>query len=182
MSAFEEIRETSIPGCYFMLPKIRHDSRGAFVKTFHANEFEKFGLNFQFRESYYSISQRGVLRGLHFQRRPNAHEKLVYCPSGLIFDVVVDLRRQSPTFGTHASFELSAENGAIVYMPAGVAHGFWVKSEAAITVYHVATEYAPEDDAGVRWDSCGIIWPGSCPLISERDASFPKLEEIGYLF
>ena len=182
MSGSVEIRETSIADCYLLLPRMRCDHRGAFIKTFQTSEFEVLGLTTQFKESYYSVSWQDVLRGMHFQRPPDAHVKLVYCPSGVILDVVVDLRHQSSTFGVHESFELSAENGALVYIPVGLAHGFWVKSKMAITVYHVTTEYSPSSDAGIRWDSCGINWPGSSPIISERDASFPPLDLTGKIF
>jgi dTDP-4-dehydrorhamnose 3,5-epimerase len=182
MTVFQDITESRVPGCFLIRPWIRKDARGSFIKTFHAATFQSLGLETDFREDYYSISQKGVLRGMHFQRPPHQHAKLVYCAQGGILDAVVDLRSGTPGFGAHEVFNLSSENGCIVYVPAGVAHGFFVQSEEAITVYKVTTEYNPEADDGVRWDSCGIQWPSETPLLSPRDNSFRPLGEATGIF
>jgi dTDP-4-dehydrorhamnose 3,5-epimerase len=109
------------------------------------------------------------------------HAKLVYCAEGSIFDAVVDLR-PGQRFGHHESFQLSGGNAHILYLPVGVAHGFCVLSKTAMIVYNVTREYSPENDMGVRWDSCGIAWPVENPCISDRDHGFPALTEIGELF
>jgi dTDP-4-dehydrorhamnose 3,5-epimerase len=182
VEAFQEVIGTRIPGCYLIRPWRRHDERGLFVKTFHASAFRELGLEHNFRESYYSISRKGVLRGMHFQRPPSDHAKLVYCVTGTILDAFVDLRGGSGVFGAHECVELSAENGLVLYLPPGVAHGFYVLSDEAITVYHVAVEYDPVADSGVRWDTCGIPWPTASPILSVRDCNLPPLEEARDLF
>ena len=167
-----EIKETTIPGCYELQPVVRYDSRGRFVKTFHAEFFASHRMATKYVEQYYSISEHGVLRGLHFQIPPHDHEKLVYCTDGAILDAVVDLRVGSPTYGQHSAFELSAEKGNQVYIPKGLAHGFFVMSDSATTVYNVTTVYAPEHDTGILWNSVGIAWPDPAPTMSERDRAF----------
>jgi dTDP-4-dehydrorhamnose 3,5-epimerase len=182
VNVFQEIVETSIPGCRLIRPWRRADERGLFVKTFHAAAFEELGLETDFREDYYSVSRQGVLRGMHFQRPPHHHAKLVYCARGSILDAVVDLRWGSKSFGLYETFELSDENGCIVYVPPGVAHGFYALSQEVITIYKVTTEYSPEADDGVRWDSCGINWPSDAPIVSARDCSLPVLSNVKNLF
>ena len=172
------IISTKIPGCFELIPIIHKDSRGVFVKTFHSPTFKKFGLKTVFKEDYYSISLRHVIRGLHFQLPPNDHVKLVYCLSGIVKDVVVDLRIGSPTYGKYLSIDLSAEKGNMLYIPKGVAHGFCVLSKTSTLVYKTSTIYSPNKDTGIRWDSAGIPWPDKNMLISERDKSFLSLKEF----
>ena len=173
-----ELKGSTVSGCHELMTDVRHDPRGRFVKTFHADFFEARGMATVFREQYYSVSQRGVLRGLHFQVPPFDHHKLVFCTSGRIVDAVVDIRRGSPTFGRHAVFELSAELANQIYVPRGCAHGFYVTSEEATVVYNVTTVYAPDHDAGILWSSAGIVWPDRNPVLSERDAEFPPLSDF----
>jgi len=167
-----KVLECKIPGCFEIIPNIHRDNRGSFVKTFHAPTFRKLGLCSDFVEEYYSVSHQGVIRGMHFQLPPHDHVKVVYCTSGTVMDVVVDLRKGSPTFGKFAEFELSAEKGNMVYIPKGLAHGFCVLSESATMLYKVSTVYAPESDAGIKWDSIGLKWPFDNPVISSRDKEF----------
>lgn len=167
-----------IAGCFNIIPDVRRDDRGSFVKTFHKGIFIDQGLEHTFAEEYYSVSRQGVLRGLHFQRPPHHHTKLVYCISGHVMDAVVDLRRDSPTYGQHAVFELSADTANILYIPPGLAHGFYTLSDKATLVYKVTTVYAPEHDTGIRWDSAGVPWPDGKPLLSPRDQTFPILDEF----
>jgi dTDP-4-dehydrorhamnose 3,5-epimerase len=173
-----EKNPSCIAGCFELRPRVMHDTRGRFVKVFHKPAFQALGLEADFSEEYYSVSQKGVLRGLHFQLPPHDHAKLVYCVAGTVLDVVVDLRTDSPTYGQHAAFELSAEAANMVYMPRGVAHGFYVLSESAVLVYKVSTVYAPDADAGIRWDSAGIQWPDEDPLVSLRDQGLPPLAQF----
>lgn len=177
-----EIIQTPIPGCFELHPKIFQDERGNFVKTFHEGMFRERGLETRFAEEYYSWSRRGVLRGLHFQLPPQDHIKLVYCASGAVLDVVVDLRKGSPSFGRHAQFELSAEKANMLYVPAGLAHGFYVTADHAIMLYKVTTVYSPAHDSGIRWDSAGILWPQANPIVSKRDSSFPALIDVASPF
>lgn len=179
---FASLERTAIPGCLLLRPVVRGDARGAFVKTFHNEVFAEHGLADRFTEEYFSISQRGVLRGLHFQLPPHDHAKLVCVLRGSIYDAVVDLRRGSPTYGQYASFELSADldGYSMLYIPHGLAHGFYAREDQTITLYHCTTVYAPNSDAGVRWDSAGIDWPPgeTAPILSERDRRFPALADF----
>lgn len=174
---FEEF-ETAIPGFYKLQPTVREDHRGRFVKTVHRSSFSAHGLRADFAEQYYSVSIRNVLRGLHFQRPPWDHAKLVYCVSGAVFDVAVDLRAGSPTYGHSASVELTAEGAELAYLVAGLAHGFYTVSETATLVYNVTSEYAPGYDAGIHWASAGISWPAEEPIVSERDSHLPALADF----
>lgn len=154
------------------------DKRGSFVKTFHRSTFSEYGLNTEFKESYYSTNSKGVLRGMHFQLPPEDHDKLVYCVEGCVWDVVLDLRRSSLSFGEWFSMELSGDLHNAIYIPSGMAHGFYTVSERATLVYMVSSEYSPGADSGIRWDSCGINWPGGKKIISERDSSFTTLSSF----
>jgi len=164
-----EIIKTSIEGCFELQPRIFADDRGRLVKTFHQDIFESNGLKTDFKEEYYSVSKKHVLRGLHFQTPPYDHVKCVTCLSGKIFDVVVDLRKNSPTFKQYFSIELDAEKGNMLYIAKGMAHGFFVLSDSAIFLNRTTTVYAPNNDAGIRWDSCEIDWPSMQPILSEKD-------------
>jgi dTDP-4-dehydrorhamnose 3,5-epimerase len=154
------------------------DTRGRFVKVFHQGAFAELGLETNFAEEYYSVSRQGVIRGMHFQTPPMDHVKVVYCTQGAVFDVVVDLRRGSPTYGQAVTFSLCAEDGNFVYIPKGMAHGFCVVSESATLVYKVSTVYAPEQDAGILSSSVNVEWPVHAPVMSNRDLEFPSLSQF----
>lgn len=171
------VEEMNIPGCYQLFPQVRTDARGRFLKTFHKDVYAEHGLVTGFAEEYYSVSHKGVLRGMHFQTPPHAHFKLVYCLSGSVLDAIVDLRAGSPTYRQATTIELSVEAGNMLYIPPGMAHGFYALTDDAVMQYKVTTVYAPHNDAGIRWDSAGIDWPDTQPLVSERDAGFPRLED-----
>lgn len=173
---------TNIPQCYELKPPIFKDERGSFVKVFHENIFKDNQLETHFAEEYYSVSFRNVLRGLHFQLPPQDHVKMVYCVAGEVKDVVVDLRVGSPTYGKHQIFDLSAEKANIIYIPSGLAHGFYVTSEKAIMVYKVTTVYSPEHDTGIRWDSLDINWQCENPIVSQRDSEFVSFSEFNSPF
>ena len=174
--------ETNLYGCYCITPEILRDDRGTFVKTFHHDLFVEKKLAVDFREEYFTYSIKNVLRGMHFQVPPQDHEKLVYCILGSALDAVVDLRQNSPTFGRSVSIELSDKNSRIIYIPKGMAHGFYVTGDNALMVYKVTTMYDPACDAGVRWDSCGISWPSKNPILSKRDQLFPSLDNFNNPF
>ncbi len=176
-----EKRETAIAGCFELQPVVRSDSRGQFVKTFQADYFSSNNLETDWREQYYSFSRKGVLRGMHFQRPPHVHSKLVYCTSGTILDVAVDLRNGSLTYGDHVSLEISSSAGNILYVPEGLAHGFYALSDAT-GVYNVSTVYSPDHDDGILWSSIGMDWPVSTPNISERDMKFSALADFSSPF
>jgi dTDP-4-dehydrorhamnose 3,5-epimerase len=176
------IQPTSIPGALFLSLPAFADDRGLFVKTFHASTLLDAGIHFPLAESYFSFSKKGVIRGMHFQTPPHAHAKIVFCPVGAIRDVVLDLRKSSPTYGQHLSQELSSENHLALYIPVGCAHGFTALTEGAMTYYLVSSEHSREHDAGVRWDSFGMEWGIGTPITSARDAAFPTFADFGSPF
>jgi len=170
------IRETGIPGCLEITPPVFTDDRGTFVKTFIQDEFTSHGLVAGFAEEYFTVSIRNVLRGLHFQTPPFDHYKIVSCLAGRVLDAVVDLRVGSPAFGRHELFELDAAQRKILYLPPGVAHGFYAVTDQALMTYKVTTAYSSAHDSGVLWSSAGIPWPCTQPVISARDAGFQSLD------
>ncbi|MEM9542295.1 MAG: dTDP-4-dehydrorhamnose 3,5-epimerase [Cyanobacteria bacterium P01_E01_bin.42] len=172
------LQETSIQGCYAIQPKVRKDERGSFVKTFNKDDFLELNLEIDFAEEYYSVSQKNVLRGLHFQIPPHDHVKLVYCSLGEIQDVIVDLRTASPSYGRYEVLTLNSELANMIYLPRGTAHGFLTLSKSAIVMYKVTTTYAPAFDRGILWDSLDIPWQEKDPILSERDRSFPNFKEF----
>lgn len=173
---------TPIPGCFELQPRLLADYRGRLVKIFHHDTFAELGLHTDFAEEYYSVSSQRVLRGLHFQVPPHDHIKVVGCLEGKILDVVVDLRQESPTFRQHFMIELSAEKGNLLYVPQGLAHGFYVLSEKAVFLNRASTIYSAESDRGIRWDSAGIAWPDMDPIVSDKDRNMPALEEFASPF
>ena len=151
------------------------DERGTIVKTFQRKWFFELGLCTDWREQYVSVSRERVIRGLHFQLPPHDHVKLVCCVAGSVLDVVLDLRRDSPTFGQHTCLTLCAKKGNMVYLSSGLAHGFLTLSDSATLVYNVSSEYEPTHDTGIRWDSAAIDWPEDSPILTERDKAFVSL-------
>jgi dTDP-4-dehydrorhamnose 3,5-epimerase/CDP-3, 6-dideoxy-D-glycero-D-glycero-4-hexulose-5-epimerase len=148
------------------------DNRGEFIKTIHKDTFIKNKLDFQFIESFYSISNKNVFRGMHFQLPPNDHAKLVYVVKGAIVDLILDLRYQSSTFGKYFSIELSEKNRKGIYIGKGYAHGFLSLYNETIVEYHTTTVQNKESESGVKWDSFGCEIPINNPIVSQRDASF----------
>lgn len=174
--------KTDLNGVFIIEHDVHKDSRGAFVKTFHKEEFSQMGLEWDFRESYYTRSKEDVIRGMHFQAPPYDHAKLVTIIHGTVVDVILDLRTSSPTVGRHIAVELSRENRKSIYIPRGCAHGFSVLSESAIVYYMVTSEYAPDHDRGIHFDSFGYDWMVGKPIVSERDLQFPTLGEFKDFF
>lgn len=171
-----DVRPTIIPGVSEIRCRQFRDQRGNFAKTFHVDAFNAHGLATDFREEFYSVSHRRVLRGMHFQMPPHEVTKLVFVVQGAIMDVVIDLRVGSPAFGRHVKISLDATIANMVYVPAGMAHGYYVLSESATVVYKMTGTYAPSADTGIAWNSAGIAWPDSSPIISRRDAELASLE------
>jgi len=164
--------ETEIMDVYIIEQDVFKDNRGAFVKTFQESSFANRGLECDFKESYYTRSREDVIRGMHFQLPPHDQAKLVTVIQGVIIDVILDVRADSPTYGKYVSVELSRENRKSIYIPRGCAHGFGALSELSIAYYMVTSEYSSEYDAGIKYDSFGFDWPISNPIISDRDKSF----------
>lgn len=172
-----DLIETPLPDVRVLRPFVFEDERGNFVKPFHEARLAEHGIAMTMREEFFSTSAAGVLRGMHFQVPPHAHQKLVYCITGRVLDVVLDLRRGSPTYGRSAGFELSAANRHVVHIPVGFAHGFLSLEDGSCLVYKTDCVHAPESDRGLLWDSFGFDWPvaGIDPVISPRDLSHPEL-------
>jgi dTDP-4-dehydrorhamnose 3,5-epimerase len=179
-----KFKQLEIPGIILIELKIFTDSRGYFMETYKYSDFAKAGIQENFVQDNCSRSVRGVLRGLHYQKNPNAQGKLVQCLRGKIFDVAVDIRKGSQTFGKWTGVELSDENNLIIYVPPAFAHGFVVLSESADVMYKCTREYSPEDDRGVIWNDpdIGIIWPVPDPILSEKDAKHPMLKDADNTF
>lgn len=173
-----KLQDTIIPGLKIIELPAFTDERGLFVKTFHDATLQDAGIRFRLMESYFSLSKKGVIRGMHFQMPPYEHAKIVFCPQGAIMDVVVDLRKGSVTYGEHFAQELSAENHLAYYIPEGCAHGFKALTDDAFTYYLVSSEYNKEHDTGIRYDSFGYDWGIEDPVLSVRDLSFATLEEF----
>lgn len=163
-----EILKELHPGCFLLQPMRYEDQRGSFVKTYHEGICKALGVNLEIREEFYSVSRKNVIRGMHFQLPPQAHDKLVYCTRGAVTDVLLDLRK-GPGYGKVASAELSGENAHLVFIPKGVAHGFAALTDEALMLYKTSTVHAPESDCGIRSDSFGFDWGIAEPIISARD-------------
>lgn len=170
---------TGLPGVMIIEPKVFGDARGFFMETWNQARYGQYGLPVVFVQDNLSFSQRGVLRGLHFQN-PKAQAKLVYVLQGEVFDVAVDIRLGSPTFGQSVGVTLSSENKRQFYIPEGFAHGFCVTSETVLFAYKCTEIYQPQSEYGVSWDDpdLGIPWPIEKPLLSEKDLIYPRLRDI----
>jgi dTDP-4-dehydrorhamnose 3,5-epimerase len=173
------IRETSLPGVLLIEPDVYGDDRGFFLETWNAARYAAHGLDAAFVQDNLSYSQYGVLRGLHFQN-PDPQGKLVTVLEGAVYDVAVDIRAGSDTFGQWMGLELSAETKQQLYVPPGYAHGFVVTSEAALFHYKCTAPYNPDAEGVVRWDDpdLGIDWPVDDPTLSARDAAAPRLADL----
>ena len=175
-----EAMETSLPGVWVFKPRVFGDSRGFFLETFHAEKYRDFGLDKPFVQDNHSHSARGVLRGLHYQlKQPQG--KLVSVLRGEIFDVAVDIRKGSPTFGAWVGVELSAENGKQLLIPAGFLHGFATREPDTEIIYKCTDYYAPECDGAVRWDDpdLAIAWDlTGDPVLSAKDAAAPFMADF----
>jgi dTDP-4-dehydrorhamnose 3,5-epimerase len=176
-STFES---TAVPGVVIITPKVFGDSRGFLMETYKRSEFDAAGLPVTLVQENHSQSSVGTLRGLHYQREPKAQGKLVRVVRGEVFDVAVDIRAGSPTFGKWVGVTLSADNRKSIYIPPGFAHGFCVTSPDAEVIYKTTEEYAPDHEFGIRWDdpALAIAWPVANPMLSARDQQWPGLSSL----
>jgi dTDP-4-dehydrorhamnose 3,5-epimerase len=172
------VLETTIPGLLVVEPRVFGDDRGFFLETFNAARFAEHALPTEFVQDNHSRSAKGVLRGLHYQRR-NPQGKLVSVVRGEVWDVAVDIREGSPTFGRWFGTTLSEQRHQLLWIPPGFAHGFCVLSESADFLYKCTTLYDPADDRGIRWNdpALGIEWPIADPILSAKDRALPSLAE-----
>ena len=173
-----------IPDVILITPKIHSDPRGFFVETYKKSDFLENGIKEKFVQDNWSHSMKGTLRGLHFQKSPRAQAKLVIALKGEVFDVAVDIRKDSPTYGKWVGEILSEKKAQMLYIPAGFAHGFCVLSDEADFVYKVSQEYSTELDSGIFWNDpkIGIDWPIADPLLSEKDLALPLLKDADLNF
>jgi dTDP-4-dehydrorhamnose 3,5-epimerase len=172
-----QIEETRLPGVLILTPRRFGDARGFFCESWSRRRMTQAGLDIDWVQDNHSMSmQTGTLRGLHFQSPPHAQAKLVRCGRGALFDVAVDIRRGSPSYGQWVGVELSFENGRQLLIPEGFLHGFVTLQPETEVIYKCSDYYAPECDGAVRWDSCGIAWPlDGAPILSDKDAVAPAL-------
>ena len=175
---------TDISGVIVIDPPVFSDDRGFFMESYKRSEFAAGGINETFVQCNQSKSARGILRGLHYQKNPKAQAKLVRALSGEIYDVAVDLRKGSSTYGKWTTVILSAENKKMLFVPVGFAHGLCVTSADAEMLYMTTQEYAPDLEAGVLWDDpdLAIAWPVANPVLSARDRAWPRLRDADNTF
>ncbi len=174
-----KVIETKLPGVLIIEPKVYGDDRGFFKEIFQENRYREAGVDMPFVQDNSSRSQKGVLRGIHFQRkRPQG--KLVSCNRGTVYDVVVDVSPESKTFGQYVGIEISEDNHRQVWVPPGYGHGFCVMSNMADFQYKCTDFYCPEDEGGVLWSDpdLEINWPVTDPIVSEKDRQLPLLEDM----
>lgn len=173
-----------LPGAWLVQLKRFEDARGSFVKTYSRTFFDaalkveaSHLAAFDFREEFYSMSVKNVIRGMHFQLPPHDHVKLVYCSMGAVEDVLLDLRR-GPDYGRSVSVQLSGDTPQLLVIPKGIAHGFVSLTDQSMMVYKTSTEHAPSHDAGIRFDSFGHSWPTATPILSARDRAHPAFADF----
>jgi dTDP-4-dehydrorhamnose 3,5-epimerase len=177
-------KKLEIPGVVLVEPKVFEDERGFFMETYKMPDFVAAGITANFVQENQSRSDKGVLRGLHYQNPPFAQGKLVRVARGEIFDVAVDIRKGSPTWGKWAGVILSEENKHILYVPVGIAHGFCVLSDIAEVIYKTTDVYSAESEAGIIWndEDLHIEWPVKEPILSEKDEKWPTLKNADTKF
>ena len=173
------VTTTDIPGVLLIEPDVLRDPRGIFLETYHARRYEDAGIPGPFVQDNYSQSMRGTLRGLHY-KEPHAQGKIVMVTEGAVYDVVVDIRKGSPSFGRWYGTDLSAENRLQVYVPPGCAHGFCVTSDCVSFLYKCTDYYAPSAERGIIWSdpALAISWPILTPILSSKDRIYKSLAEM----
>lgn len=177
------IRDGRLAGIKIIEPRIFEDSRGAFMESYSAKKLADHGITMNFVQDNHSTSKKGVLRGLHFQINPG-QDKIIRVVSGEVFDVVVDIRSSSPTFGQHETFIVSASNRLQVFIPKGFAHGFCALTDNVEFLYKCSEYYAPADERGIIWNDpvLAIEWPSSNPILSDKDTKYPSLKDLPSYF
>lgn len=178
-----QVLKTTLDGVLMITPAVFPDKRGFFMESYNRHKLAEYGFNLEFIQDNHSSSVHGTMRGLHYQIRPG-QDKLVRCTFGKVYDVVVDIRRGSPTFGQWEGFVLSAENKRQVLVPKGFAHGFCVLSEYAEFLYKCTEYWSPQDERGIMWNdpAIGVQWPLSKPILSEKDTKNPPLADADLWF
>ena len=176
--------ETNLNDCFIILVKPYSDIRGNFVKTFSQKTFKNYNLNVDWVEQYFTFSESNVLRGLHFQTPPHDHAKLVFCVSGKVHDVMLDLRKNSPTYGNNFSIDLTDENGIILYIPSGIAHGFCTLEDNTSVIYFTTNFYNKDSEETIKYNDkdLKITWPNlNCKVkLSRKDLNGKNFFDITY--
>jgi dTDP-4-dehydrorhamnose 3,5-epimerase len=174
-----KVLQTALEGVLIIEPDVFRDERGYFIETFHRKRYQQGGVDAEFVQDNLSFSSKGIIRGLHYQF-PQAQAKLVQVIKGEVFDVTVDIRRGSPTFGKWISVVISDEDKRQIYIPEGFAHGFCVLSDTAFIEYKCSDFYAPESEGGILWSDpdLGIDWPVKQPVLSDKDSNYLCLKDI----
>lgn len=172
-------KQLELPGCFLIELNVFEDKRGSFIKTFNSDIIKSAPFkHFNIDEEFITSSRKHVIRGLHFQIPPFDHNKIVYCLSGRITDVLVDLRKNSKSYGQNLKIDLMGSDNKCVYIPKGFAHGFVSRSDNSTMIYKLDKLYHPDYDKGIKWDSCNINWDENSPILSERDLSFPEFNKF----
>ncbi|CDG00661.1 dTDP-4-dehydrorhamnose 3,5-epimerase family protein [Clostridium chauvoei] len=174
------VKPLGVEGCFVITPSISMNNTCDLIKVFNDIQFNIYGLSTEFKEEYYAIAKPGALRGMHFQAPPEAHDKLVTCIKGEIQDVVVDLRKDSKTFGKYAMVDLNETNKELLYIPKGCAHGYYIKGDKeALIFYKVTKPFIPEYRGGIHWSSLNIPWDFQGDIsVEEEDENFPRFEDF----
>lgn len=175
-------RELKIDGVFELSLFSHRDDRGIFVKPWHLPSLGKYGIEFEIREVFWSVSGKGDVRGMHFQVPPHENRKVISCQQGIVHDVLLDLRKCSATFGKSVSLDLVGSNANAVYIPEGVAHGFQSLEDNSQLLYLTSLEYTPESDLGILWDSFKHCWPLPVENVSFRDGNHPMFSEFNSPF
>ena len=178
-----EFKDTFLKGVMIIQPRVFADERGFFMETYKKSDFVEAGITEDFTQDNHSYSSKGVLRGIHFQKEPHAQGKLVRCVKGAVWDVAVDLRVDSETFGQWYGLEITEENKTMFYIPPGFGHGFLTLQDNTHFLYKCTNEYNPDADSGIIWNDpeIGIEWPlkeGQVPFVSEKDAVLSLLKDL----
>lgn len=175
-----DIKSTPIEGLLIIEPQVFTDPRGYFYESYNKEKFVSAGINIEFVQDNQSLSQKGIVRGLHFQAPPFDQGKLVRVIQGAVLDVAVDIRKNSPTYGQNFSIELSAQNRTMFYIPPGFAHGFETLEDNTIFLYKCTDVYNKQSEGGLLWNDAelGIKWQSSDPLISEKDKILPLFKDL----
>lgn len=174
-----EFKKTEIEGVIVIQPKVFPDARGEFAEVYKYSDFVSAGITDRFVQTNCSKNKKGVLRGMHYQIAPASQAKLVRVTAGSVFDVAVDIRKNSATYGKWVGVTLTAELKNILYIPEGFAHGFCVLEDDTQVIYNCSREYSPEHERGIIWNdpTIGISWPLQNPMLAKRDAAYPLLEK-----
>ena len=172
-------KESKIKGAYELFPNVFEDHRGKLVKPFYKESFLDLGLDCDFGEAFITTNFKHVIRGFHFQKPPYCQARLLYCITGSFFNVLIDIRKNSPTYGQYDTFEISSVKNSALYVPEGIANAYCTLEEPTVIEYHLTKKYMPEYEMGLRYNCIQeILWPAANPIISEKDLRLPLFNDF----